>query len=538
MGTSPRSDESVARFGRLVAALRDPARYPHAADGVELVETHISAVLLAGEYAYKLKRPVDLGFLDFTTLAARRRFCEEELRLNRRTAPGLYLEVVPITGTVDAPVVGGSGEPVEYAVRMRRFDQESLLDRIARRGELTPAIVDALADSIAAFHDRIARSRPEDPFATAQSAAAPALANFDHLESLVPGSADIPELEALRAWTEAKARALAPVFAQRKADGCVRECHGDLHLGNIALVAGEPVAFDGIEFNDAFRWIDVVSEVAFLAMDLIDRGLEPLAWRFLDRWLGRGGDYGGVAVLRFYLVYRAMVRAKVDCIRAHQPEVDDHSRGRMEREYHEYLALAHRLAHDRRPAIVLMHGLSGSGKTTVAQALLERVGGLRVRSDVERKRLHGLAADARTASAAGEGIYGAGASRRTYDRLADVAATIAAAGYPAIVDATFLHRAERERFRDLAARLGVPFVIVDCAAPLEVLRARVARRAASGGDASEATVEVLERQARASEPLADDEAEVTVTVDAARAPGDARPAIDEVARRLGAAARA
>ncbi|MCL4798813.1 MAG: AAA family ATPase [Burkholderiales bacterium] len=516
---------------RLIAALADPARYPHPVERVERLETHISWVLLAGEYAYKIKKPVDLGFLDFTTLEARRRFCEEELRLNRRTAPGLYLEVVPITGDAADPALGGDAPAIEYAVKMRRFDQAGLLDRVAKRGELTPALVDRIARAMAAFHGEVAVAAPDSPFGRPDGVAAPALANFEHVARLVGESPDRAQLARLREWTEREGERLAPAFAERKAGGFVRECHGDLHLGNIALVDGAPTPFDCIEFNADLRWIDVMNEVAFLVMDLLDHRLDPAAHRCLNAYLEATGDYGGLGVLRYYLVYRAMVRAKVACIRGHQPGVSDAVRGESEREYRGYLHLAERLSRLGGAALVLMHGLSGSGKTTVAQALLERIGAVRIRSDVERKRLHGLAAEARTGSAVAGGIYSADATRRTYARLGEAAAAAVRARWPAIVDATFLRRPERDEFRALARELGARFAILACAAPEPVLRERIAAR--GGGDASEADLAVLARQLEVQEPLAADELRDTIVLDAAAGPQAAEAAIDALARRVG-----
>jgi aminoglycoside phosphotransferase family enzyme/predicted kinase len=489
---------------RLVDRLREPARYPHPVDRVELIETHISWVVLAGDYAYKLKKPVALGFLDFTALAARQRFCEEELRLNRRTAPALYLEVVPIGGAPDDPRLGAT-PAIEYAVKMRRFDQDALLDRVAGRGALTPAQVDAIAAMVADFHTRIERAPPGVDWGTPERVTTFAEQNFDQLEPLVAAPADVEHLERLRTWTGHEFSERREHFAERRRTGLVRECHGDLHLGNIALIGGAPVAFDCIEFNDDLRWIDVMSEVAFLVMDLLDQRLDALAWRCLDRYLERTGDYEGLGVLRFYLVYRAMVRAKIACLRARQPGLDAAAQGRLALEYRGYFELARRLADAVRPGIVLMHGLSGSGKTTVAQRLLERLGAVRVRSDVERKRLHGLDAAARTASAPGAGLYEPETTRRTYERLAAAARAIVDAGWPAIVDAASLHRADRDRFRRLARALGVPFVIATCEAPEAVLRNRVAARERAGADASEATLAVLERQLATAEPLGADE---------------------------------
>ncbi len=516
---------------RLIAALREPARYAHAVRRVELLQTHISCVLLAGDYAYKIKKPVNLGFLDFSTLAARRHYCEEELRLNRRTAPALYLDVLAIGGSASAPVIGGGGAAIEYALRMRRFDQDDLLDRMARRGALAPAHIDALARSLAAFHGQIARAGAGDAFGSPPRILAPALQNFEQMLPLAGAKADIALLARLRDWTAREHAALAPVFAVRKRDGWVRECHGDLHLGNIALLDGVPTPFDGIEFNPDFRWIDVMNEIAFLAMDLFDHGLPRLAFRFINAYLESTGDYAGLHVLRFYLVYRALVRAKVACLRAHQTGIAAHTKSAIEQEYRRHLHLAERLAAPAHSALLIMHGLSGSGKTTIAQDLLEALGAVRLRSDVERKRLFGIAAQARSGSGLDAGLYAAEANERTYARLAELAREVLGARYPAIVDAAFLKRVERERFAALARDAGARFLVAACTAEAATLRARVAARAAAARDASAAGLAVLERQIATAEPLAQDEAGYTFALAAEHGAG--APETAELARRLG-----
>ena len=514
----------------MIEELRDPKRYPHPADRVEVLETHISWVLLAGDYAYKVKKPVNLGFLDFSTLEARRFYCDEELRLNRRTAPRLYLEVVPITGSESAPQLGGTGEAIEYAVKMHRFPQEALLSRMAQDGALGEAHIDALAQVVAAFHARIARADQARAHGSPAEVLAPAMQNVDQIESFIGPGAEVPELEQLRRWTRDEHARLEPTFEARKREGYVRECHGDLHLGNIALIDGEPTPFDGIEFNEALRWIDVMNEVAFLVMDLLDRRLPRLAYRFLNAYLEATGDYAGLAVLRFYLVYRALVRAKVACIRAHQQGLAAEDRGRAGREYLEYLRLAHSLALASRRALIVMHGFSGSGKTTIAQYLLEACGAVRIRSDIERKRLLGLEARARTGSALGGGIYAARLTAHTYEQLATLARAILAAGYPAIVDATFLAHAQRAAFAALARDMGLPFAIAACEAPEAVLRDRVGRREREAKDASEAGLSVLEHQLAAREPLSDAERRDCITFDSRREPREAASAL---ARKLG-----
>jgi len=504
------SPPSAATLPTLIAALRNPAVYPHAVRDIEVIETHISWVILTGDYAYKIKKPVNLGFLDFTSLQQRRFYCEEELRLNRRLAPKLYLEVAAITGSAERPVWNGAGDAIEYAVKMRQFPQQALLDRLLERGALTPQHIDALASRIAAFHGEVEVAGTGSPFGTPQRVLAPAVENFRQIRASLDSPADLAALDALQAWTEQQHAALADTFAQRKRDGFVRECHGDMHLGNIALVDGEVTVFDCIEFNDNLRWIDVVSEVAFLAMDLMDRKRTDLAWRALNLYLESTGDYAGLAVLRYYLVYRAMVRAKVICIRAGQPSAD--RAATMER-YRGYIDLAQGLAAPGAPGFIINHGLSGSGKTTLSQPMLEAIGAIRIRSDIERKRLHGLAALERSESGIGGDIYAPDATALTYQRLAELARAAVEAGFTVIVDATFLQRSQRDAFRALAASLKVAFVICDFQAPAGTLRERIAQRLQHGRDASEADLAVLQRQLATQQPLTPQELAHAIVVD-------------------------
>lgn len=491
----------------LIAVLQGKLGQP-----VDRLETHISWVLLAGDYAYKIKKAVDLGFLDFSTLEKRRFYCAEELRLNRRLAPDLYLEVVPIAGSADHPVLDGPGPAVEYAVKMRRFPQSCLLDQVLLRGELTPETIDAIARRIADFHGRTAIAGNESPFGTPERAHLPVAENFAQIRPRLRDKEDLIRLDKLERWSEREYQARFDTLAARKAHGFIRECHGDLHLGNMALLDGEAVPFDCIEFSDNLRWIDVISEAAFLAMDLQDRGRPDLARRFLNAYLEQTGDYEGLEVLRYYLVYRAMVRAKVACIRAGQEKL---TAGHWT-QYRNHIELAAGFTRPLQPFLAITHGLSGSGKTTVAQSLLEAVNLFRVRSDVERKRLYGLKPEARSGAGTGEGMYSPEAGERTYRRLAEVARGIVQSGYPAIVDAAFLKRRERAAFRELAQELNVPFVILDVTAPETLLRERVKQRMQHGRDASEAGIAVLENQLRNSEALDGSELAATIGVDTER----------------------
>lgn len=506
----------------LIRALLRPEAYPHPVAAVRVVETHISWVLLTGAFAYKLKKPLDLGFLDFSTFERRAHACREELRLNRRVAPELYLGLVAITGGPDAPVLhddpppaGGAGEPLEYAVRMREFPQEEQLDRLLASGDLPDDDFDALledfAGRLAEFHDAAGVAGDDARWGDPSAVWAPVHENFIQLARLATDSERVP-LDALRAWTEAEHARLVPVFAARKAQGRVRECHGDLHLTNLVRVDGRVVAFDCLEFDPALRWCDVASEVAFLFMDLESRARHVSAWRFLTAYLQACGDYGVGRVLRYYRLYRTMVRAKVAAIRRDQGS-DDAVVAAANEKLRLHEELGGRLVAETAPRLVLMSGVSGAGKTWLSSRLGPRIGAIRVRSDLERKRLHGLGPLEPSGSALDAGIYDSAADERTYTRLERCADDLLAGGITALVDASFLRRETRARLAAVAEGNGVPCVVVECHAAESVLRERVARRAAEGHDASEAEVDVLARQLATREPVDAIEGLRVITVD-------------------------
>ncbi|MFV8834366.1 bifunctional aminoglycoside phosphotransferase/ATP-binding protein [Aquisalimonas sp.] len=515
---------TAAQHRTLCARLQEPGRYPHPVSQVTTVRTHISTLLLTERYAYKLKQPLDLGFLDFTTLAQRRHACDEELRLNRRLAPELYLQRIAITGTPDDPVINGDGPLLDWAVQMRRFDDRRLLDNLLAQGELRSGMLDDIAAQLAAFHEQAAVAGHDSPLGTPDAVAEPAR---DNLASLTEQLGNDGRVTHLRDWTEQQITALTPLMADRHAGGHVRECHGDLHLGNIVAIDDRPVIFDGIEFSEALRWIDTINEVAFLDMDLRSRGRPELAARFTNIYLEHTGDYNAVGLLPFYRVYRALVRAKINALRLQ--DADAATRETAREAVDRYLAVAAEDTRAPTPGLFLMHGLSGSGKSTVATAIVERTGAIRLRSDVERKRLHAMDRAARTGAGVGEGIYDSTASERTYQRLEALAAALLRAGADVVVDAATLRRGERDRFRRLAATVGVPFTLVDCRADEAELRRRIIDRQRTGRDPSEADTSVLDHQLRTAErPGADEEADVLV-VDTAQDPGFA--ALDAVTAR-------
>ena len=456
--------------------------------GAVRIDTHISTVWLAGDHAYKLKKPVKLPFLDFSTRELRRAFLAEELRLNQRTAPDLYLDLLPVTGSVAAPQLGGPGEPIDWVLRMRRFPAGALLSECAERGELQPAQIDALAGHVAAFHCRL----PPLPPAAAPLKGVTAWTRecLDEIESnpLRPAALDRQRVGALREGLLALLGAQAAWRERRVRDGFLREGHGDLHLGNLVLWQGGVVAFDAIEFDPALRCIDLMNDAAFAFMDLLACGRSDLAWRFINGYVERSGDFDGLIGLRAFAAYRALVRAKVALLSG-RPQ--DGLR---------YASLAESLAAaPPPPRLLLVMGLSGSGKTTLAGLAAERIAAIRLRSDVERKRLHGLGPTERPAP--GLDLYGAEATRRTYARLGELAEGLLVAGHSVVVDAALLRQAEREALRVLARRLEVPFLLLECVADVRLMAQRLQVRSAAGNDASDAGVEVMQHQREFAEAL-------------------------------------
>jgi uncharacterized protein len=496
---APPAELTLAQQARMVEHLRVALQAQAPVHPVERVETHISWVLVTPTLAFKFKKALNPGFLDYRTRAQRLQGCREELRLNRRLAPDLYLRVADIGGTPEVPVLDGAGPPIDHAVCMRAFDQAGLWDRLAASGRLGAAQVDELADLIARFQAGAAVAGPDSRFGHAEQVREPVIDNFDALATLLDDPADRTALEALRSWEAAAVTSLADTFEQRRLAGRVREGHGDLHLGNVAEIDGRTTVFDGIEFNESFRWLDTAGEIAFLAMDLHAHGLPALAHRFVDRWLQKSGDRGGLAVLRYHMVYRALVRAKIAALRAQQAGRSPADAARPG------LALARRLSRPAAPLLLITHGLSGSGKSTLARGLVEAIGAVQLRADVERKRLFGLQAEARSGSAPGAGLYTAEATQATYGRLFELAATVLQAGCSAVLDATFLLRSQRDEARRVAADAGVPLLILDIDLDITTLQARVQARHQAGGDASEADLAVLALQQRSAEPLAPDE---------------------------------
>ena len=483
----------------LLAALQNPALFPHPVDGFRVIETHISWVLLTGAYVYKIKKPVNFGFLDFTDLAQRKHFCEEELRLNQRLTDGLYLDVIAITGSESAPQLGGDGPAIEYMIQCREFPQSQLLSEVQARGELGAEHIDGLAKQIADFHLRTPVVPAAHPLGTPEACMAPVRQNFEQIRPMLSDKADLLQLDALQAWAESSFERLHGVFEQRKANGFIRECHGKV------------VLFDCIEFNEPFRFTDVTADYAFLAMDLEDRGLKCLSRRFVSQYLEYTGDYQSLALLNFYKAYRALVRAKIALFSlAHQ--TDAVQKAATLRQYRNYANLAESYSAIPSRFLAVTQGVSAVGKSQVALRLVEALGAIRLRSDVERKRLFGEQKVDQQGQLKG-GIYDADATRATYQRLNELAVDILRAGYPVVLDATFLKREQRAAAWEIAEETGVPFLILDCQAPEAVIAGWLAQRQSEGSDPSDATLEVIQAQLASRDELSAEEQQHSKRVD-------------------------
>jgi aminoglycoside phosphotransferase family enzyme len=464
---------------QLAQSLLEGKGVEHSLEDPRLIETHVSWLILLGEYAYKIKKPLDLGFLDFTTLEKRQYFCYQEVRLNRRTAPEIYLGVIPISGDDTSPRPGDDSAPFEYAVRMKRFDDSQLLNNIAAKDGLDEQIIRRLAESISAFHLSIRRREVPPAFATPVRVREPSDQNFEQTRPLLMDRDERRLIAELESWADTQHTLRQWDFQFRHDHGFVRECHGDLHLANIFFDQNRCTLFDCIEFNESFRWTDVACDIAFTIMDLESSGHPVFAHLLLNEYLQHTGDYGCLSVLDYYLVYRAMVRAKVAAIRADQ---DPGHAARLHEECRQYLSLARSYTESNPVSLTLMSGLSGSGKTTVARQLASRGGAIHIRSDVERKRIFGLS-PMESSRGSDIDIYSEAADALTFGELESLARMLISRGFSVIADATFIKRDLRERFEAVASEMGVPWKIVSCGAPEWVVRERLANRA---GDASEA----------------------------------------------------
>ena len=488
--TAP-ADSALDSQEEVVCFLSDPRAYGGHVGAVERCDTHAAIVFLAGERAYKIKRAVRFPYLDFSTPERRHAAINRELEVNRRFAPDLYIGTRAVRRAADGRLTfgdGGRGSAVENVLVMRRFAEADLLSRMVADGRLTEAHAVAVADAVFRSHE--VSTPAEAPDAAARLSAL--------IETLTAGLGEVANLLARADPAELRARALATlerteeIIARRAAAGFIRRCHGDLHLNNIVLIGGRPTLFDALDFDDSLATVDTLHDLAFLLMDLDHAGERRLANVVLNRYLWRARDLAaieGLAALPLFLALRSGVRALVTAERAAQARVTAESAGAVAARG--YLAHALACLDPPSPRLVAVGGLSGTGKTRAAASLAPELGAapgaLHLRSDLERKAVHGVEATERLPAS----VYTLEAARAVYDRVLEKAAVALRAGHAVVVDAVFLAEDERRAVETVAARAGVPFSGVWLAAPREVLRARVAARQ---GDASDATVEVVERQ--------------------------------------------
>jgi uncharacterized protein len=477
-------------LSRLITFLSDPAAYPDQVDAVEVRQTHISVVFLAGRFAYKIKKPVALRFLDYSTLEQRRHFCELEVRLNRRLAPAVYLGVVPVTSDATGVRMEGRGEALEWAVKMERLPEGAMLRERLRRGELGLEPVEALARRLAAFHAQAATGPTIAAYGRFGVVAANARENLDEVAADVGTALSRTVFDRLRTLTESALAELRPTIEARAARGVPRDGHGDLRLEHIYLFPDRPppgdlMIVDCIEFDERFRCADPVADIAFPVMEFAWHGRRDLARAFADAYLQAAGDAEGRSLLPFYTAYRAAVRGKVEGMKLTRPEIPENERATAltRARAHWLLALGELEGPSQRPCLVLVGGLPGTGKSTLAQGLAEQAGFTVIRSDLVRKELAGLGPLQGAAAAFEAGIYTPEWTERTYAECLRRAEGLLFEGRRVLVDASFGAEANRRRFLGLGDQWGVPAMLLLCQADPAVVRGRLERRRHDAADA-------------------------------------------------------
>ncbi|MBD1861596.1 MULTISPECIES: AAA family ATPase [Trichocoleus] len=496
------TDTSLPPF---IQQMLEPGFYPHpVVEPIQLIQTHVSYVLLTGDYAYKAKKPVNFGFLDFDTLEKRHHFCEEELRLNQRGAAELYIEILPLTQSGDRYTLGGSGAPVEYVIKMRQFPQETLFTNLFDRGELTATRLVELAQELASFHAKAASSDYIRSFGEVDQIRVAIDENYDQTQGYVGGPQTQQQLDETRSYTDRLFAEQKTLFDSRIQNGWIRECHGDVHLRNICLWQDKILLFDCIEFNEPFRFVDVMFDVAYIVMDLDARDRTDLSNVFLNAYVEQTGDWEGLQVLPFYLSRQSYVRAKVTSFLLGDPAVPEAEKQAAAETAARYYRLAWQYTQPQQGRLILMSGLSGSGKSTTARQVAGEIGGIHIRSDAVRKHLGGIPLQQR----GGADLYTPEMTQKTYDRLLKLGTTLAAQGFPVILDAKYDRQALRAEAIAQAQAHQLPLQILYCTAPEAVLHDRLQQRS---NDIADATADLLAQQQMA--PFTADEQAFVTTLD-------------------------
>lgn len=460
----------------LIQALQNPNIFPHAVQKIELMQTHLSWVILTGDIAYKIKKPLNLGFQDFTTLEKRKYYCGLELELNKRLAPQLYLDVISITGSAEHPILGGNGTAIEYAIKMRQFNQQEMLSQLAVEQKLTPRIMKNIAKQLAEFHQQAEKAPSTSDFGTYTAVTGPMTDNFTALFNMPAAQPWHAALQMIQNWTAQQSQTLKPVVAERKARGWIRAAHGDVHLGNMVLMQDRPVIFDCIEFNESFRWTDTMSDVSFLFMDLLHKKQKELAYIFLNHYLEASGDYQGLILLHYYACYRAMVRAKVSGFQMAQLDPESSAYRQLNLDLGDYIQLAKELATGRQPSLTVTVGISGTGKSSYSEKWMARNQAIRLRSDVIRKQLFNLPLYEPTPNKLKTQVYSDSASERVFQKLREYAKMFLSHNLSVIIDATCIKTWQRDLFSSLADEMHLPFQIILFEASLEDVAEHIKKR--------------------------------------------------------------
>ena len=488
----------MTEFPPLIQQMLQPGFYPHSVtEPIELIQTHVSYVLLTGDYAYKLKKPVNFGFLDFSTLDKRQHFCAEELRLNQRGAPELYVEVLAIAQVENQFHLGGTGQPVEYALKMRQFPQEALLSTMFELGKLDETHMQELGTVVAQYHAKAQTNDYIRTFGEVTQVREAIDENYEQTKKYIGGPQSQTQFEETKLYTD-RFFAEPQLFTSRIKNNLIRECHGDLHLRNICLWQSKILLFDCIEFNEPFRFVDVMYDVAFTVMDLEARQRPDLGNAFLNKYVEQTGDWEGLQVLPLYLSRQAYVRAKVTSFLIDDATVPSAAKEEAAATAAHYYQLAWQYTKPRQGKLILMSGLSGSGKSTVARQLARQLGAIHIRSDAVRKHLGGIGLFER----GGDALYTDEMTKKTYERLLGLGIMLANQGFPVILDAKYDRASLRMDAITSAASHQLPLQILHCTAPMEVLRDRLPKRT---GDIADATVDLLEAQQAAAEPFTEAE---------------------------------
>lgn len=461
---------------------------------LEVKETHISWVLIGDKFAYKIKKAVNFGFLDFEDLQSRKKYCELELKLNKDMGASFYEEVINISGDAQNPLIDDNSAPIEYALKMKKFDTSLELSYLEQKGELSATHILELVQKLVDWHLKAPIiTKATGAYGTPKEVEKPVLENFDFILSNIDDKKNIADVNSIAEWAQGIFKANLNLLKQRYNGGMIKNCHGDLHLANVVIYQGQVMPFDCIEFNLEFRYIDVINDLAFLLMDLDAKKQVALSNLALNRYLQLSGDYQALPLLNYYKSYRAMVRAKVNLLDFIHSQ-DEAKKQQAKDNFLDYINLAKSYTFTKIPYLVLITGVSGSGKSTLATKIAQASGALHLNSDVVRKKLFGLKEKDSSKSLLGAGIYTKEANIKTYKKLEDISFLALKNGISVILDATFLKRDHRQTFIDIANNLGLNYLLIGFEKNEKLLKARIDERVVNGDSISEADFSVLKKQ--------------------------------------------